>query len=700
MVTTTAFTTVKADIPHENYEYVSSDLGVVVSLLNTSILYFESSLTALYDEDIFGGIQNLSAVNALLGPVEGVLDELAGIAESYDNLSSMIPAFAELADKEDAFIDLEDSLIDAREVLRSLSGRSSLTDNETISAMTAFNEASVLISQMSAAIDSMIATAVEITSLSVEGEHPFSENNLVDLIESLRDLLYYIEVELVNLIEGEDGDGGGSGISIDSFLTLWVSNASLYLGDGMTGGGYLYFDGSFHSGHEVTILRNGSTLLTAATSSIGAFAFDFYIPLESSWLGTHELIAFSSWSDGNLTSDPVIISVDLIPTTITLFVDEPVLSPLETLLVTVILRDVRGGAVANEQVSLTIDDSLENVSVDSQGSYSASYLAGDLGMGEHTFASAYGGGMPYAPCESSNVTVKIDIPTSLELTLYSEEVYLGYYLVGEGVLSADGPEPLEGMRITLLIDGLLVRNATTDENGTFVFSISTGLIAVGDHVLKAEFAHEDAMWRHSEDEVEFRIYTTERTAKYPFWPIIPGWGNLGAPPEVAYNLFFGDYAYFGWLLMVGIIVVAVKTVRMRREALARRSLLVAALSDRGPDGVKPGGLFAETPKDPDPFNLAESPDAPNEKIVWSYNYLLGFLVRNRRVQIGASMTHREIARMLETFGYPTGLVNRVTTLFEMARYSGTPMTESEMNTMGSVVEQLKSTVLGVRTHAA
>ena len=69
-----------ADIPHENYEYVSSDLGVVVSLLNTSILYFEASLVALNSEDTSGGSENLSAVNSLLGPAENVLDELADIA--------------------------------------------------------------------------------------------------------------------------------------------------------------------------------------------------------------------------------------------------------------------------------------------------------------------------------------------------------------------------------------------------------------------------------------------------------------------------------------------------------------------------------------------------------------------------------------------------------------------------------------------
>lgn len=685
-----------ADIPHENYEYVSSDLGVVVSLLNTSILYFEASLVALHSEDTSGGSENLSAVNSLLGPAENVLDELADIAESYDDLSLLIPPFATLADEEALFIGMEAALIDAREVLRSLSGQPSLTDDETIIALTAFNEASALMSRMNASIDSMIIHAMEITSLSVEGEAPFSESDLVDLIESLRDLLYNVEVELVELIEGT---GDGSGISIDPFLTLWVSDTSLHLGDDLVGGGYLYFNDSFQPGREVAILRDESAFVTTTTSGFGAFEFSFSIPLNSSWLGAYEIAAISSWEYGNLTSDSVMISVTLIPTSLLVSVNEPLLSPQETLEVSVTLRDVRGDAVPDAEVSFTLDEQVENVSVDSQGRYTTTRSTADLGIGFHTLSSSYGGEMPYASCNSPVITIKIDIPTSLELSLYSDRVYWGYYIVGEGVLTSETPDTLDGMPITLSIDGFVVMNVTTDEQGGFAFSIPSESITVGDHVLKAEFTHEDIKWRHSEDEASFNVYTTERTAKYPFWPFIPGWGG-GAPPEILSDLFFGDYAYFGWLLVVGIIAVMVKTVRIRRETLARRARAGPASSGYGLDGFVPPGSTTESQSVTDLFDTIEPPDAPNERIVWSYNYFLRFLVKSRRVQIGASMTHREIARMLEAFGYPTNLVSKVTNLFEMARYSGASMTESEMNAMGSVVEKLKSTVLGGRGYAA
>ena len=155
----------EAEIPHENYEYVSANINIVLMILNTSISYFESSFVALYYEEVSGGNENLSAVRSLLDPVENLIDEIEDIAESYDELRVLVPPFAELADEESAFVGMESSLIDARDVIRSLSGQVSLTDEETIQARIAINEASALISQMNATIDDMLVAADEIVSL-------------------------------------------------------------------------------------------------------------------------------------------------------------------------------------------------------------------------------------------------------------------------------------------------------------------------------------------------------------------------------------------------------------------------------------------------------------------------------------------------------------------------------------------------------
>ena len=133
---------------------------------------------------------------------------------------------------------------------------------------------------------------------------------------------------------------------------------------------------------------------------------------------------------------------------------------------------------------------------------------------------------------------------------------------------------------------------------------------------------------------------------------------------------------------------------MARRALLRQQMeqqLGASSFEVEPEAAK---AFADI------FERSEPPTEPNERIIWSYNFLLWFLSRKRNIRIRNSMTHREIERMLKSFGYPEELVEKATSLYEMARYSGATMTESETNTMGMTIERLKSTVLGGRGYAA
>ncbi|MGB2581538.1 MAG: DUF4129 domain-containing protein, partial [Thermoplasmata archaeon] len=669
----------EAEVPHENYEYVSANINIVLMILNTSISYFESSLVALYYEDVSGGNENLSAVRSLLDPVENLIDEIEDIAESYDELRVLVPPFAELADEESAFVGMESSLIDARDVIRSLSGQVSLTDEETIQARIAINQASALISQMNATIDDMLVAADEIVSLSVDGAFPFADNDLIELIENLRNLLYMIEVELVDLIEDDDGPGDDEGISIEPFLTLWISDSSPYLGDDLTGGGVLFFNDSFRSGHDVSVLWDGSELVSAITGTFGSYGFDFAIPLNESWLGTHEMIASASTPFENLTSDPLTISVSMIPTSFVIGLSSQLLSPSENLDVSILLRDVREDGIADAEFNLTIDGETTTFNVDSSGRYSTTFVAADLSIGNHTLSATYDGGVPYLPCSSPEFTFKIDVPTTLELNPFIEKVYRGYYLVGNGTLVTYTLEPLPDMTIRLSIDGVLVQNATTNDDGVFTFSIATESMTVGTHLLTAEFLPENETWRSSMDKAEFRIYVTESTGKYPFWPIIPGWPGLGAPPEIVHNLFFGQYAYLGWLLVVGIIAVTVKTLRARKRTLARktqRALHDQYALERGIPTADRSEALAEYA---DYFDLIKAPEAPSERIVWSYNYFLHYLSHKMNIQVRASMTHREIAKMLQAFGYPAPLVDKATSLYEMARYAGISMSESEMN---------------------
>ncbi|MCJ7489465.1 MAG: hypothetical protein MUO87_04905, partial [Thermoplasmata archaeon] len=233
----------RAEISHENYDYVTSDLEIVVALLNTSIQYFEHSLESLYVEDVDGGSQDLATASSLITPASRLLDEIPDFAESYADLSLLIPPFSDFMDGEEVLIQTEGELLEAMAVVALLSNISSLEGQDAVDAMSAIDRASYLIGAFNETIDSLIVVADGITALSVEGSEPFSENRLVELLEKLRELLTSVEDELYDFMEGSDELWD----SVESFITLWVSDASLYLGDSIVGGGHLFFDGGFKS---------------------------------------------------------------------------------------------------------------------------------------------------------------------------------------------------------------------------------------------------------------------------------------------------------------------------------------------------------------------------------------------------------------------------------------------------------------------
>jgi heme exporter protein D len=544
----------------------------------------------------------------------------------------------------------------------------------------------------------MLSSALDLISLKVDDEAPFADNDLLELIEGLRELLYKVAVELVELFEG-DGESPPP-IDIGPFLTLWLSDSSLYLGDLLEGGGSLFFNGGFRSGETVSLMLDGSSFLSATTSTGGVYDFSFGIPVDDSWLGTYTLSSYAeTTSAGNITSDAVTFTVSLMPTVIDIEVENDLLSPDESLDVSAVLRDATGSPVIDAECEIVAGAVTVTVRTDENGSISSSIDADDIGFGNHTVQVFYDGVTPYASSASEAVPFRVDIPTTLSLNLFSEKVYRGYYIVGNGSLVANGSDPLEGKVVRMSIDGKVVANLTTSKDGVYTFSLETEGLRMGLHFLRAEFVRENDIWRPAENETLFTIYTTKYTGDYPFWPYIPGWGSLGAPPEVLSDFLFGEYAYFGWLLIIGSIALVVKTVRMRKRAIVRRALVKQQMEQQM------GAMSFDEDSDlagayADLFENGEPPQEPNERIIWSYNFLIWFLSRKRNIKVRDSMTHREIAKMLKSFGYPEDLVEKATTLFEMARYSGATMTESETNTMGMTIERLKSTVLGGRGYAA
>ena len=84
---------VGAEIPHENFELVGSELDLLIDILSTSINASEMALVALYHENLVWADENLSFVRDLLSPAEQLLGDIEDVAGSYANLSMLLPPY-------------------------------------------------------------------------------------------------------------------------------------------------------------------------------------------------------------------------------------------------------------------------------------------------------------------------------------------------------------------------------------------------------------------------------------------------------------------------------------------------------------------------------------------------------------------------------------------------------------------------------
>ena len=671
------------DIPHENYDLVGSNLDFVISLLRSSIDYSEGALMAMYNETMTDVEANLTVVRGVLIPAERLLDEIKGIAESYGNLSYLLPSFASLSTQMDSFASMEVTLLGARNTIVSASRLANLTGYEMLNALDAIRNVNSLIDRMNRTIDDMLVSANTTITLVVDGREPFTDNELVRLIEKLRELLHLIEIQ-VDVVVRE----GVPWSRTEPFLLLWLSSTEYYVGEQISGGGYLYFDGAFAPNHIVNILMDGLNLTSVQTSSVGRYTFSYTTPLSASWLGPHSVQATAATPDGTLNSTVIGIQIVLVPTTLRLDVSPTLLSPPESLTAHATLTDARGNRVEFAQCHLILDEDNITFTTDAIGEFERSWLGFDLGYGKHSVQAIYGAELPYAPSSSAIVTVEVNIPTSIQLVLLSNRAFTGYYLVGNGTLMANGTTPLPNQEITLIIDGTAIDNITTDAKGRFTFSIPTKDIFLGAHTLVAAFLHREYVWRYSEASLSFTVYAAKQ-GKYPFFPSIPGWGSL-SPPDVFAYLFIGANAYYFWLLillLVGITIRVLQTRKTRKKAIATemsRTLMPIETDEKPLHKPAPSleEFASEISKEEEGY------ETPNERIIWYYQRLISFLTRRDSLSLKSSMTHWEVARFLKNFGYPSNPVDNATILFEKALYSGDVLSDTDSILMSTTLTKL------------
>jgi hypothetical protein len=673
------------DIPHENYDLVGSNLDFVISLLRSSIRYSEGALMDMYNQSMVDVESNLTVVRGVLIPAEQLMEKIKTIAESYGNLSYLLPSFASLSEQMDSFASMEVSLIGARDTIVSSSLLANLTGEQMNAALDAIGSINSLMTTMNRTIDGMLVSANTTIALEIDGNKTFTDNQLVRLIEKLRELLYLIDIQIDYIIQNDIPWS-----RTESFLLLWLTDTEYYLGKTISGGGLLWIEGSFPQDHFIQLTMDGEDLTAARTSDSGKFWFSYNIPIDSSWLGFHSMKALADAPNGTLNSSSVGFTIILTPTHFGLSVSQTLLSPPEDLVALATLKDVSGDPVETDACHLILDGENITFSTDTYGEYQSSWSGFDLDYGTHQIQVFYDGELPYAPSSSERITIEVNIPTDVEITLLSNRAYQGYFLLLNGSLTCNGSTPMSGFEITLLVDDVEIGNLTTDSQGLFTYSIATDNMSIGGHKLIAAFLHREYIWRYSEDSMSFTVYAAKQGA-YPFFPRIPGWGEL-SPPDLFPNLFIGAYAYYFWLLILLLLGATIKVMQImnsRKKAGAKAKSQELFMIETAPMTTPPPVPSAEEFVE-EIEGKERGPATPNERIIWYYQRLLAFLMRRDSLTLKASMTHWEVARILKSFGYPTNPVDSATILFEKALYSGDMLSDTDTVQMSSTLTKMIS----------
>src|SRR4030065_169864 len=194
---------VSAELPHENFELVGSDLEMVIALLNSSIRASENALRQFYEEDVPEANQHLSMASGILTPANQILTEIEDLAESYENLSALLPPFLQLQGQMGEWSSKEESLLVMRDDIVTASQLANLTDEDLIAAIAAIRTVHSLIISLNRTIDNMLVSADAISALTVDADHVFVPNELRPLIEKLRELVQMILAEIEALIQDE-----------------------------------------------------------------------------------------------------------------------------------------------------------------------------------------------------------------------------------------------------------------------------------------------------------------------------------------------------------------------------------------------------------------------------------------------------------------------------------------------------------------
>lgn len=662
-----------AEIPHENFDLVSTDMDLVIQLLTQGLNATELALVSCLDGRPANASRNLTLLDSILDPVTELISQIEDLATSYDNLHYLTPPFENLSLGGHRFIANQTIYLEKFEALKSYLGRT-LFAYEGVEARELISVARATAFYMNSNLDTMDNATSVISDLVVENSKAFDTTYLEELIDRLRMLLDEYQSQLVtSFFIMEWGE---------PFVLLIADKTEYHLGEMVKISGYLYNGPTPLKGKGVDIFKDGVWFETLTTNDNGTFETYWNIPVDKKELGHHNLTA-KTVVEGYFLEDNREIIVLKIPTDLTLWINGLRFSPDETVEVTSLLEDYKLRPLDDKTVEYQLDKQFVNLTTSAAGQSGLTLNASDLDWGRHFLTVRFNGTEIYDPAENETQFFDVNYNTTLSLELSANRVKQGENVTIAATLYVNVTRTLPYHTVTIKMDDVVIATGTTNANGDFIYGLDTKKVPAGTHIIRAWFYSTEPKYQDAVSEVRVLIVYVPSSGENE-----EGVGDWWTK--------FTDNIY--WVLILIAIIIILAVLMLSKETID---------NVRPPGGRKGAGLKgpavtvdsmpAASEALPPPGSQVSSgePESdfsampPREAIVRRYGVLLEALRIWRRIPIQANMTAREIGELLRRIGYPAEETAQVTMIFEKAMYSAKEMTSADWERFSGHADSLQ-----------
>lgn len=647
---------------HKNFDEAPQDLYAIIAFLSDTLTLCEDSLssslnarcsitinqtvTMTYaEEQLNASLQSAALLKNSISYSTAILGKLKNKAQSYYYLKDLLIPLKELGSNISSLVYYHQQII---ENITTIINFLSYGINES-AAVHALGTIKAMIYKGKTNL-TIIQQRVDQIS------HNFSTSSLQALIPLVSDLFNIYDSYTNSLVELYT--------DVQPHLLLFTEKPHAYLGETIHVFGYFIAQRMFVTNHTVTVQWDNDYNTTLIRSN-GRYDWNLSIPITMP-LGIHRVTA-STWYTSTMHFSPTLtITIEKIPTNITLFITtthyytgEPI--RFSGRLIDYYTRGIQG------TITLSIGTLHHDYITEENGSFS--FLFQDpLAFGVYPTFISFNSSVLYDSSRSSPLNIFIDTPTNLTLSLVKSTVTIGETLTVQGQLTSSiNNSPLQQKIINISVNDRHVGSGVTDTNGWYRVAITTNTFHEGTYTVTATFTSSETEWRNSTS-IERALTLT------------PG-------------LFF-----INTLLIIGgtLIIAAVlygtrkKLISLRKKKSSRP--LSSIPSQKPSIFERPKTISVSEESFLQPISGAHH-DEFRDVIISKYRSFLSHLFTSG-VIIPGSFTHLEIKKILIHHGFSKLSTDEITDLFEQAMYSPYPVGKKEVTTFNIHLHTLLTSLGG------